>query len=375
MPYETAFLGLTPVVTNGSDDVPYTLGERIQVLVNGQIDGIEWFWPLTSPTSAPIALLYNDSGGAPLAQKTWQGSPAGGAKAQQLFDAPVAVSPGVYRACIWTPNRYVATVNGLLGDITNGNVKALAGGGRLGTGGAPVFPTNGSNTNYFADVLFQASSGDVTPPTAPSGLHFTAIGSTTVGLAWNASTDAVGVTGYDVYVDGILLTTIGNVLTYTVTALAVNSLHTFTVRARDSAGNISAASNTIATYTDLPFTVPSYTAELAEQRRLTSAFIAADPSALSFVRAPLIDDGAGGYRHGAPTTLPSQVVKVVRLQDTLLERNTEDGRSIAPSFVLVCEWDADIARWDKYVIAGATFEIVSVVDRGYELKAEVVYLG
>ncbi len=46
------------------------------------------------------------------------------------------------------------------------------------------------------------NAGDVTAPTVPTGLQTTAVGSTTVDLSWNASTDAVGVTGYEVIVVG-----------------------------------------------------------------------------------------------------------------------------------------------------------------------------
>jgi glucose/arabinose dehydrogenase len=42
-------------------------------------------------------------------------------------------------------------------------------------------------------------SSDVTPPSAPGNLHTTATSSTSITLAWNASSDNVGVTGYTVY--------------------------------------------------------------------------------------------------------------------------------------------------------------------------------
>src|SRR5438128_1904814 len=37
---------------------------------------------------------------------------------------------------------------------------------------------------------------DTTPPTAPSGLTATTVSTTQINLAWTASTDNVGVTGY-----------------------------------------------------------------------------------------------------------------------------------------------------------------------------------
>jgi hypothetical protein len=48
----------------------------------------------------------------------------------------------------------------------------------------------------------QPPAGDTTPPTVPTGLTSTAIGSTTVDLSWSASTDDVAVTGYEIQVIG-----------------------------------------------------------------------------------------------------------------------------------------------------------------------------
>ncbi len=61
----------------------------------------------------------------------------------------------------------------------------------------------GTNTARGGIVLpYVNASGDVTAPTVPTGLQTTAVGSTTVDLSWTASTDAVGVTGYEVMVVG-----------------------------------------------------------------------------------------------------------------------------------------------------------------------------
>ena len=42
-------------------------------------------------------------------------------------------------------------------------------------------------------------SADQSPPTAPTNVHTTSVSSTSIVLAWTASTDNVGVTGYNVY--------------------------------------------------------------------------------------------------------------------------------------------------------------------------------
>lgn len=49
-----------------------------------------------------------------------------------------------------------------------------------------------------------SAAADTTPPTVPANLRTTAVGATTADLAWDAATDDVGVTGYEVVVTGPL---------------------------------------------------------------------------------------------------------------------------------------------------------------------------
>ncbi len=91
---------------------------------------------------------------------------------------------------------------------------------------------------------------DVDGPTVPGNLSATAAGSTHIDLAWEASTDNVGVTGYDIYRDGQPHVSVGPVTSWSdgVTAPAT---HTYEVRAHDAAGNPSGPSNS-ATATVVP---------------------------------------------------------------------------------------------------------------------------
>jgi hypothetical protein len=110
-----------------------------------------------------------------------------------------------------------------------------------------------------------------------------------VALTWNASTDNVGVTGYDVYLGGsIAITTTGT--SGVVGGLNPSTSYTFTVKAHDAAGNSSAAGNTVtattaagtgslvtvAPYVDMgSYPTPSLTTVLAggHLNSLTLAFI------------------------------------------------------------------------------------------------------
>jgi len=77
---------------------------------------------------------------------------------------------------------------------------------------------------------------DNTPPSTPTGLHSTSSGPDSIALAWNASTDNVGVTGYDVYEGSSVIATT-TATSANITGLLAGSSHTFTVTAFDAAGN------------------------------------------------------------------------------------------------------------------------------------------
>ncbi|MGC7099543.1 discoidin domain-containing protein [Amycolatopsis lurida] len=89
------------------------------------------------------------------------------------------------------------------------------------------------------------STGDTEAPQAPTNLAFTEPGSDQIRLTWSAATDNVGVTGYDIYANGVLRTSVpGTALTHTDTQPAGTTVAYF-VRAKDAAGNQSANSNTV----------------------------------------------------------------------------------------------------------------------------------
>ncbi|WP_432873463.1 discoidin domain-containing protein [Microbispora rosea] len=95
------------------------------------------------------------------------------------------------------------------------------------------------------EVYGPAPTGDTQAPTAPSNLAYTEPATGQIRLTWSASTDNVGVSGYDVYANGVLRTSVaGNVLTYTDTQ-PTSATVTYYVRAKDAAGNESANSNTV----------------------------------------------------------------------------------------------------------------------------------
>lgn len=104
-----------------------------------------------------------------------------------------------------------------------------------------------ATTNAFYAVGVGAAyqgSTDTQAPTAPTNLVASGTTNTTTTLNWSASSDNVGVVGYDVFRG---TTNLGTVTTTSsnITGLTANTAYTFTVKAKDAAGNISAASNAV----------------------------------------------------------------------------------------------------------------------------------
>ncbi len=94
--------------------------------------------------------------------------------------------------------------------------------------------------------LSEATGGpgpvDTTPPSTPIALTAGTTTSTSIPLTWTASTDdGSGVAGYDIY-RGTTLVGTSTTPAYTATGLTPSTTYSFTVRARDQAGNVSAAS-------------------------------------------------------------------------------------------------------------------------------------
>ncbi|NRA78752.1 MAG: fibronectin type III domain-containing protein [Pseudoalteromonas sp.] len=105
----------------------------------------------------------------------------------------------------------------------------------------------GLESGLSSDELMQTSNdADVTPPTAPTNLTVMSNIGTFVEFVWTPSTDNVFVSGYDIYVDGVLdSSSFGNNATIEFPSSSVNTNYEVYVKAFDSAGNVSNQSNTV----------------------------------------------------------------------------------------------------------------------------------
>lgn len=85
---------------------------------------------------------------------------------------------------------------------------------------------------------------DTIAPSAPTNLIVTSTTDKSATLSWTASTDNVGVTGYDVYQGTTLVQANVTGTTATLNNLTCATTYSFSVKAKDAAGNLSAFSNT-----------------------------------------------------------------------------------------------------------------------------------
>ena len=108
-----------------------------------------------------------------------------------------------------------------------------------------------SDTTYATDPI---------PPSTPANLTATAVSSSQIDLSWDASTDNIGVTGYNIYRDGggtPIATITGT--TYQDTGLSPSTLYTYNVSAIDAVPNESAQSSPASDTTNPPDTTPPST--------------------------------------------------------------------------------------------------------------------
>lgn len=110
-----------------------------------------------------------------------------------------------------------------------------------------VAATRGAAVAYSANVASAQTQSppDTQAPTTPANVRVTAATSSTIALAWDASTDNVGVAGYSVYRNGTLVGTTTTQTAFTDIGLAASTTYQYTVVARDAVGNASAPSTAI----------------------------------------------------------------------------------------------------------------------------------
>jgi len=94
------------------------------------------------------------------------------------------------------------------------------------------------------DIWGIYTSSDTEAPTTPENVTLSNITLTTIDVSWTASTDNVGVTGYNIYVDDVLTKQTSNT-SVTIENLDTNTTYAFSIEAKDIINNKSPKSTPV----------------------------------------------------------------------------------------------------------------------------------
>jgi alpha-tubulin suppressor-like RCC1 family protein len=130
------------------------------------------------------------------------------------------------------------------------------------------------NVSFASSSVKVTTNADSQAPSMPVNVTASVRTATTVTLSWVASTDNIGVVGYEIFSGGLLLKTVTTPSNNVVTGLKPNTTYTFTVKAQDAAGNRSNASAPFDVTTDVDTSEPSEPTEAKiTAKSVTSATI------------------------------------------------------------------------------------------------------
>ena len=114
------------------------------------------------------------------------------------------------------------------------------------------------NASPQSNTASATTPADTTPPAAPTNLTATAVSASQVNLAWTASTDNVGVTGYRMFRSGVEIASSPGA-SYSDTTVQASTSYSYTVVAVDAAANPSPASNVATVTTPAPSSILTFT--------------------------------------------------------------------------------------------------------------------
>ncbi len=144
------------------------------------------------------------------------------------------LAAAITKRIISNDNRNIVTAT-----IKSNKLTLTAKSDKTGTANIKIrFNSNGKTVDRVQEVIVSTVSGDNEAPTAPTNL-VTEPSETSIALSWTASSDNVGVTGYNIYIDGDLIETVSQT-NFNITGLSSGTEYTLAVQAFDAAGNKSA---------------------------------------------------------------------------------------------------------------------------------------
>lgn len=136
----------------------------------------------------------------------------------------------------------------------------------------PILATRIWGGTKAEDLWGIYTSNDAEVPSTPTNLAITNTTTFSIDLSWNASTDNVAVSSYDVFVDGVLFTNATNT-TLTINQLNSDTNYSFTVLAKDIVNNSSTQSNSINASTLKDTEAPSVPNSIIISNETTTSFV------------------------------------------------------------------------------------------------------
>jgi len=196
---------------------------------------------LSSTTSNDTVTVSNADATAPSTPSGLTGSAPTSAQVNLSWKASTDnVGVTAYRVYRNGNTTALATVTGSTTTYTDAQVSA----GTAYSYQVSALDAAGNESSKSGSIsVTTPTATDTTPPSAPTGLKTTSVTTTSVALAWNASTDTggSGLAGYHLYRNGVLIASPSGT-TYTDSGLTAGTSYTYSVSAYDHAANGSFAS-------------------------------------------------------------------------------------------------------------------------------------
>ncbi|MFI1095512.1 cellulose binding domain-containing protein [Streptomyces sp. NPDC020917] len=229
----------TTQVGSGAYDVAYDLWINSTPTTKGQPDGTEiMIWLNSRGGVQPFGGKTGTSSAAGHNWDVWTGNQTswkiisyvlqGGSTSVSALDVKALIDDAVSRGSV-NPAHYLIDAEA--------GFEVWQGGQGLAT-----------KSFSFSASTGGGSTGDTQAPTAPGGLTVTGTTASSASLSWSPASDNVGVTGYDVYRGSQLAGSVTGT-SFTDSGLSASTAYSYTVKARDAAGNVSPASAAVSATT------------------------------------------------------------------------------------------------------------------------------
>jgi uncharacterized protein DUF4082/Big-like domain-containing protein/fibronectin type III domain protein len=258
-----------PKIANVSDTSGVELGVKFKSQIDGQIKSIRFYKGINN-TGRHIGNLWTSTGKL-LATAVFTNETATGWQ-QVNFSTPVPITANaVYIASYYAPNGHYAEENYFFKNskLVNPPLELLKNTAKnrnsvYAYGPKSSFPKSSYRANnYWVDVVFivglqnggTVKPSDTTSPSVPANIAAIVKSNSQISVSWKSSTDNVGVTGYRIFRNGIIIGTTSG-LSFNDTGLSASTTYSYQVAAFDAAGNNSGKSQKVSATTKAASTAP-----------------------------------------------------------------------------------------------------------------------